>query len=144
MFSCAIFHPAGDVAHRPTSSPLTPHPHPFAGQFWNVDVALEKFNETHDELLKQMEGSYPHYIVHLRPPDPAQTRSFVGELYTTKWDNTHEPCIYVGSNQAGTGRSDLLPLGTVVEGAYSDYIMGGAFEYNYQFTRFESESCMQG
>lgn len=105
-----------------------------AGQFWNIDVALEKFNDTADE-------PFPHYIVHLRPPAPAQARSFVGELYSTKWDNTPEPCIYVGSNQAGTGRSDLPPLGTIVEGAYDDYIVGGAFDYTYQFTRFESESC---
>lgn len=113
---------------------LRPTSHGFLGQFWNIDVALEKFNDTADE-------PFPHYIVHLRPPAPAQARSFVGELYSTKWDNTPEPCIYVGSNQAGTGRSDLPPLGTIVEGAYDDYIVGGAFDYTYQFTRFESESC---
>lgn len=123
-----------------THSLPNPPPHP-SGQFWNIDVALEKLNETFDAVLKQNEGALPHYIIHLRPPAPAQARSFVGEMFTKKWDSTPEPCIYVGSNQAGTGRSDLLPLGTIVEGIYSDYIVKGAFDYNYLFTRFESESC---
>ena len=112
-----------------------------SGQFWNVDVTLDKFNETFDRILQERDGSVPHYIVTLLPPPPSTERSFIAELYNMEWDGTRRNCLYAGSNQAGSASGKIQPLGTVIEGNFRDYKVSEAFASDFEFSQFDSDSC---
>ena len=115
-----------------------------AGQFWNIDVSLERYNDTIVKIVYGIDTVNPHYIIHLDPPAPAEKRSLVGELYHQQWDMSRKYCLYVGSNQGGAGVDSIKPVGTVVEGTYTDYITNGPFEHSEKFNRFDSSACQSG
>ena len=111
------------------------------GQFWNIDVSLERYNDTIVKELFNRDSVNPHYVIHLDPPAPAEKRSLVGELYHKQWDRSYKPCLYAGSVQGGAGNDELKPVGTVIEGSYTDYIASGPFKHAEKFNRFNKDLC---
>jgi collagen type VI alpha len=120
---------------------LNPTSHGFIGQFWNIDVSLERYNDTIVKELFNRDSVNPHYVIHLDPPAPAEKRSLVGELYHKQWDRSYKPCLYAGSVQGGAGNDELKPVGTVIEGSYTDYIASGPFKHAEKFNRFNKDLC---
>lgn len=92
------------------------------GQFWNIpitvtDVAGTPYIELYDE------GHDRHRI-------------FPAFFYDLVWDHSYDGCYYAGNSQGGPERS-RDPINSVIEGTYSNYIMDGLFDTEFEYDRFD-------
>lgn len=127
------------VSHRITSDSLSSLPllsHPYTGQFWNVPVTAEEFNGT----MTNGEPAEGYFRVSVSHPD-SPTRNFPGFFWPLTWEQRSEPCLYSGSSNAGSVQIINGLEDTVIEGVYADYIVSGAFETEFLFSRFSDGIC---
>lgn len=113
---------------------------PNAGQFWNIPMTIEPFVTTTTPLT--LISLPPPYTVTLSPPS-SHPRQFLARLHSNTWDKRGEVCYYAGSAQGGAlGQIESPHLrDSVIEGRYTDYIMGSLFETQFPYTRFDSSEC---
>lgn len=82
------------------------------------------------------------YVITVTHPDASRDRSFTGILYQYNWEFERSPCFYVGNQQGGPIYEVEEPNDSVIEGDYEDYRVGGLFETEYKYTRFENNLCI--
>ena len=83
------------------------------------------------------------YEITVTHPDFSGERRFTGLLYNVNWEFERTPCFYAGNVQGGPIYEVEDPNDSVIEGEYKDYIVGGAFETEYTYDRFDSLQCTQ-
>lgn len=81
-----------------------------------------------------------YFNVSVSHPD-SPTRNFPGFLWPLTWERRSEPCLYAGSNNAGSVQIIDGLEDTIIEGVYSDYIVSDAFDTEFKFSRFSDEFC---
>ena len=77
-------------------------------------------------------------------PQESPARSFLAAEFSRTWENRQDTCFYAGSGQAGRSGEIEAVDDSVIEGRYSDYLVGGEddiFEPEFEFSRFEDERC---
>ena len=108
------------------------------GQFWNIPIDVERYVGT------QVDGTDPGpnaYTVTVNYPGQ-QARVFVGWLYPITWEKRLEYCIYAGNSQGGSSVEIPSPFNDpVLEGMYTDYMIGTPFGNEFQFNHFEEGRC---
>ena len=72
------------------------------------------------------------------------SRSFIAWLRFPSWEiDRRMYCLYAGDGHAGSVYE--VPAGPdngpVIEGVYTDYIVGGKFETDFRYSHFESTRC---
>lgn len=111
------------------------------GQFWNVPVIAEPYNGTVFDVAPQ--SSLNYYTVTVSHPD-SPVRRFAAYLWPRSWEivrGEYQPCLYAGSQQAGK-TDEIEGYGDpVIEGLYTDYIVGGPFDTGFEYNRFEQRRC---
>ena len=68
-------------------------------------------------------------------------RSFVGLLFNVTWEFERQPCIYVGSPQAGPIDEVDTPNDSVIEGEYTDYEVASTFATDFTYRHFDESRC---
>ena len=106
------------------------------GQFWNVPVTAERYQGT----MSNGRPAEGYFRVSVSHPD-SPTRNFPGFLWPWSWEGRQEPCLYSGTNNAGSTHIIDGLEDAVIEGRYSDYIVSEAFGTEYVFSRFADETC---
>ena len=76
------------------------------------------------------------YNVTVLPKDSAP-RSFLGNNFPQTWDNTVEPCLYVGNSQGGPSGEVPDLTGSVIEGRYTEYMVNDMFATDFKYSRIE-------
>ena len=77
------------------------------------------------------------YSVTILYPD-APTRTFIADYGKKDWlDN--RPCLYAG-NQNGGPIAEVPGSGSVIEGKYTDYEVGGLFGTDFKFSKY-NDNC---
>ena len=71
-------------------------------------------------------------------------RSFIAWLRFPSWEiDRRMYCLYAGDGHAGSVYE--VPAGPdngpVIEGVYTEYIVGGKFETDFRYSHFESTRC---
>lgn len=105
-----------------------------AGQFWNIPISVERY-------LGPAFENQAAYVITVTHPNAPGPRSFVGPLVSWTWEKRYEPCLYVGSRQAGSINEVESPNDPVIEGQYKDYIVESMFGTEYQFSHFDISRC---
>ena len=82
------------------------------------------------------------YVITVRHPG-STPRSFVGIESSVTWELERRPCYFVGNGQAGrlVEVSPPDPNDRVIEGKYSDYIVGSLFATDYTYSHFNDSMC---
>ena len=104
-------------------------------------MIAEPYNGTVLDVAPDSNLNY--YTVTVSHPD-SPVRQFAAFLWPRSWEivrGEYQPCLYAGSHQAGRmdeieGYSD-----PVIEGLYTDYIMSGPFDTEFEYSRFEQRRC---
>lgn len=111
-------------------------PPPPAGQFWNVPIELAEYT---GPILNDTETN--RFEISVTHPDFSGTRRFTGLLLDVNWEFQKTPCFFVGNQQGGPIYEVEDPNDSVIEGGYEDYRVGGVFEPDYKYNRFDSSRC---
>ena len=112
---------------------------PILGQFWNVPVVAEKYEDDYGSGSGQDVNDY--YTVTVSHPSSDQ-RKFVAEYGTYTWTYAQTPCLYAGNRQAGPLREiQDGPNDSVIEGFYKDYIATSLFATDYKYNVFDNTKC---
>ena len=117
---------------------------PYIGQFWNIQLTARRFTDT--SFLQNIPAEYRQfyntdnlYVITVNP-DGSQIRQFVAEKYRRAWDNSEQVCLYAGNSQGGPA-AEYGFRDSVIEGSYSQYGVGGLHETDFEFSRFEEDTC---
>ncbi len=107
------------------------------GQFWNVPVSITPYNG----LLYGETPAVSWYIVNITTN--GVNRAYGGNLHTTTWDNTEEPCLYVGNRQSGATAEIRDPNDPVIQEIYTSYEVKEPFveDDDYKFGMFDETKC---
>ena len=69
-------------------------------------------------------------------------RRFLSTFDTPIWDaQSGGYCLYAGNSQGGIISELLIPNDSVIEGWYTDYIVEGAFEFQFPYSHFDPLEC---
>ena len=112
------------------------------GQFWNVPVSIHKYTYMGDEELYLDIDQL--YVVTVTNPNTGSTRRFIAEFGGQVWDLSNKDCLYAGNIQGGRlgDIDDASVSDSVVEGRYSQYIVDGLFDHDFDYFRFNAEICV--
>ena len=69
----------------------------------------------------------------------SSARSFLADIFPRTWDNSKEPCLYVGNAQAGPGGEVPDLVDSVIEGKYTHYIVASLFETEFMYEQWRSD-----
>lgn len=113
-----------------------------SGQFWNVPISVSRYTYTGSQVIDYLDLDRL-YAVTISPPLEKQARTFVAELYTFTWEPRQQVCFYAGNIQGGrlAEITDENFNDPVIEGSYKDYIVGGLFEHEFVYSRFNGSMC---
>ena len=65
----------------------------------------------------------------------------MGELYSLTWQQKETGCYYAGHSQGGPVHNIDEPTDSVIQGNYTEYRVGGLFETDFTYTRFNEDVC---
>ena len=71
-------------------------------------------------------------------------RTFLAQVFRHTWDKQYIQCLYAGNSQGGASNCAVGTgiNGTVIEGDYEDYQVGGVFSTDWKYAQFnEQEAC---
>ena len=85
-------------------------------------------------------GSDSSPDIQLYQPGHPSYRHFPALFYHLVWDLSDDGCYYVGNSQGGPERS-RDPMNSVIEGSYSQYIVDGLFDTEFEYERFDENAC---
>lgn len=88
-----------------------------------------------------MNAASDSYIVTVRPPGGKAPRRFLSTRFGRTWDNSKRVCYYAGSGQGGPDGGLPLSTSSVIEGQYTDYLVGGLFAHEFVYSQFEEDRC---
>ena len=91
--------------------------------------------------INDTETNYERYEISVTHPDFKGVRRFTGLLLNVNWEFQKTPCFYVGNQQGGSIYEVEDPNDSVIEGGYEDYRVGGAFETEFKYNRFDDSRC---
>lgn len=108
----------------------------FSGQFWNVPISVSEYTGPvrDDTETNRFEIKVTH-------PDFSGERRFTGILTDSNWEFKKTPCFYVGDQQGGPVYEVDDPNDSVIEGQYDEYVIDGAFETTFKYSKFDSSRC---
>lgn len=110
----------------------------FTGQFWNIPITFTPYEGEINSEYESMRNTI--HIVTVDPPE-GDSRRFPADLDNQVWDLRRFPCLYCGNSQGGPWGLLEDPDDSVIQGSYSDYRVGGLFEPEFKYTKFEEERC---
>ncbi|CAI8024285.1 hypothetical protein GBAR_LOCUS14114 [Geodia barretti] len=109
-------------------SSLRPSSHGLLGQFWNIPISVGDLDSDSSPDIELYQPGHPSY------------RHFPALFYHLVWDLSDDGCYYVGNSQGGPeGSRD--PINSVIEGSYSQYIVDGLFDTEFEYERFDENAC---
>ncbi len=84
------------------------------------------------------------YVVTVTHPTTGSTRRFIAEFGRQIWDLSNKDCLYAGNIQGGRlgDIDDASVSDSVVEGRYSQYVVDGLFDYDFDYFHFNADSCI--
>lgn len=124
------------LAERSLNNKVVSMP-PTAGQFWNVRIEVERYTG----VLEDGRTSMNAYLITVKYSDQ-NSRQFLSMLDSPVWDAQRGGyCLYAGNRQGGAISELLSPNDSVIEGWYTDYIVSGAFGFEFDYSHFDPQEC---
>ncbi|XP_064387533.1 uncharacterized protein LOC135335856 isoform X2 [Halichondria panicea] len=116
--------------------------HGILGQFWNIPIQVVPYNGPFTE--HQVEDDVATFSVIINSPGDSP-RQFIAWLRFPSWEYERRMyCLYAGDGHAGSVYE--VPAGPangpVIEGIYTDYIVSGQFETDFEYNQFDSNMCL--